>query len=626
MGKRVQHSFITLSLLFTLGLVSVGCTQKSPSNTALETRSTPGADSLKAHRLIRLWEESLSPNPELSKTYAQDLWNLGQEQEDSVYIAKGLQHLGVSEFYLGNLDISLKYYKEAAEMYRHLGDQKLEGSMYYNSAINFKQQTQYDSAFAYNSKASVIFKKLNDTLRIGASYDFASGIHLELSNTQHSLNYAQQATKMFLQVGDTLRYTDALVKIADNHAFMRKDSLALQTYREVAQNYRRANDSYYLAPVLLKIGSTLANLKQLDSAVYYTREALQISKDGNYSYNILSAVDVLGDLYNKQEDYKKATENSLTLMELAEAQNSVFYKVNALMNLGEAQLKLKNYKASIDALSEGLNLAKLNRISANQQRAYLYLAQAYEELGKYNEALATYKLFKKSDDSLFGVESQRNFDELRTQYETEKKEQQIDIQQNAIALLEEKSVRQQLQQALLIGGMILLLLLFTAVTYGYQQKSKLKRMESQAIARELAFKDKELVTHVLHLAKKNEALETILQQAQLVHETKDHQRHSRNLIRTISGELQSDAYWEDFTRYYEHVHKDFNLAIQSRFPNLTANDLRLIALLKMNISSKQISQILHISQEGVKKARYRLRKKLELSTTDSLESFIHQFR
>mgnify|MGYP001974387796 CR=1 FL=1 len=622
----VLRRFIFSIRMVSVALVLVCCTQKASKKKSLETVTTPGVDSVQAHELIRLWEEALSQNTELSKTYAEDLLNLARKQKDSVFIAKGLQNLGISEFYLGNLDISQQHYKEAAGIYKKLGDQKQEGSMYYNSAINFKQQTQYDSAFAYNSKASALFKKLNDTLRMGASYDFAAGIHLELSNTRESLEYAQQAARMFLQVGDTLRYMDALTKIADNQTFMRKYSLALQTYREVAQSYRRANDFYYLAPVLLKIGSTLANLKQLDSAVYYTREALQINEDGNYSYNTLSALDALGDLYNKQEDYQKAAENSRKLMELAEAQNAVFYKVNALMILGEAQLKLKNYQASIDALTEGLNLAKSNRISANQQRAYLYLAQAYEELGAYNTALANYKLYKQSDDSLFGVESQRNFDQLRTEYETEKKEQQIGIQQKEIALLEEKTARQQLQQALLIGGVVLLLLLFGAITYGYIQKNRAKTIESQAIAQKLAFKDKELVTHVLHLAKKNEALENILQQAQQVQETQDSQRQTKNLIRTISNELQSDSYWEDFTRYYENVHKDFNLAIQSNFPDLTANDLRLIALLKMNISSKQISQILHISPEGVKKARYRLRKKLNLSTTDSLESFLHQFQ
>ena len=49
---------------------------------------------------------------------------------------------------------------------------------------------------------------------------------------------------------------------------------------------------------------------------------------------------------------------------------------------------------------------------------------------------------------------------------------------------------------------------------------------------------------------------------------------------------------------------------------------RLIALLKMNLSSKEIAQILHISTERVKKARQRLRKKLELDSTQDLQEYI----
>ena len=58
------------------------------------------------------------------------------------------------------------------------------------------------------------------------------------------------------------------------------------------------------------------------------------------------------------------------------------------------------------------------------------------------------------------------------------------------------------------------------------------------------------------------------------------------------------------------------------YPNVSNNDLRLMSLLKMNLSSKEIANILNISIEGVKKARYRLRKKLNLSTEESLQELV----
>jgi len=58
------------------------------------------------------------------------------------------------------------------------------------------------------------------------------------------------------------------------------------------------------------------------------------------------------------------------------------------------------------------------------------------------------------------------------------------------------------------------------------------------------------------------------------------------------------------------------------YPEVSNNDLRLMSLLKMNLSSKEIANILNISVEGVKKARYRLRKKLNLNTEESPQELV----
>ena len=94
------------------------------------------------------------------------------------------------------------------------------------------------------------------------------------------------------------------------------------------------------------------------------------------------------------------------------------------------------------------------------------------------------------------------------------------------------------------------------------------------------------------------------------------------LIRSINFDLQDDNNWENFSRYFEEVHKDFNGNVKTKYPSVTSNELRLLALLKMNLSSKEIANILNISPEGIKKARYRLRKKLDLTTEESLQNLV----
>ena len=96
----------------------------------------------------------------------------------------------------------------------------------------------------------------------------------------------------------------------------------------------------------------------------------------------------------------------------------------------------------------------------------------------------------------------------------------------------------------------------------------------------------------------------------------------QQLIQTINFDLQDDNNWDNFTKYFEQVHKDFNSNVKNKYTNVTSNELRLMALLKMNLTSKEIANILNISQDGIKKARQRLRKKLQLSPQDSLSDRI----
>ena len=150
-------------------------------------------------------------------------------------------------------------------------------------------------------------------------------------------------------------------------------------------------------------------------------------------------------------------------------------------------------------------------------------------------------------------------------------------------------------------------------------RNKLVREKLDA---ELEFKRKELTSHALHLAHKNEVLEDLKQKAELLNKSDNDQKGYRQLINTIKYNLQDDNNWENFKKYFEQVHKNFNSMVKNKFPDIMANELRLMALLKMNLSSKEIANILNITPEGIKKARYRLRKKMNISSDESLQDQI----
>lgn len=82
-----------------------------------------------------------------------------------------------------------------------------------------------------------------------------------------------------------------------------------------------------------------------------------------------------------------------------------------------------------------------------------------------------------------------------------------------------------------------------------------------------------------------------------------------------------DKDWEQFAGYFDTIQSDFLKAVKEMHPLLNPNELKLCAWLKMNLSSKEIAQLLTISVRGVEISRYRLRKKLGLPKEMNLSSY-----
>jgi len=70
------------------------------------------------------------------------------------------------------------------------------------------------------------------------------------------------------------------------------------------------------------------------------------------------------------------------------------------------------------------------------------------------------------------------------------------------------------------------------------------------------------------------------------------------------------------------LNKNFYTRLKQKYPDISTNDLKICALIKLNLSIKEMASILNISPDSVKTARHRLRKKLQLNTEDNLTDFI----
>jgi DNA-binding CsgD family transcriptional regulator len=131
-------------------------------------------------------------------------------------------------------------------------------------------------------------------------------------------------------------------------------------------------------------------------------------------------------------------------------------------------------------------------------------------------------------------------------------------------------------------------------------------------------KNRELAISTMSIIKKNEFLNSIKEQ--LKGSTVDSQ--VKSVIRTIDRNINNVDDWKFFENAFNNADKDFLKKVKNVHPGLSANDLRLCAYLRLNLSSKEIAPLLNISVRSVEVKRYRLRKKMSLSHEDGLTEYI----
>ena len=165
-----------------------------------------------------------------------------------------------------------------------------------------------------------------------------------------------------------------------------------------------------------------------------------------------------------------------------------------------------------------------------------------------------------------------------------------------------------------------------------EEKKKLKRkklktakelavLKNEKLKVEIDSKNRELAISTMSIIKKNEFLNSIKEKlAAAANPTQ-----IKSVIRTIDKNITNDDDWEFFEEAFNNADKDFFRQLQEKHKELTPNDLRLCAYLRLNLSSKEIAPLLNISIKSVEVKGYRLRKKMNLAHEAGLTEYILSF-
>ena len=158
-------------------------------------------------------------------------------------------------------------------------------------------------------------------------------------------------------------------------------------------------------------------------------------------------------------------------------------------------------------------------------------------------------------------------------------------------------------------------------------RTKNIRLEKQRLSDEVEYKNKELALNVMNLIKKNELITDIsgrLEKLEANSEDAVVKDEIAQLIRFLKRNSAAEI-WDEFEIRFKQVYHSFYENLLHRFPELTPNELKICALLRLNFSTKEICQLTGQRPSSLDVARYRLRKKLGLANSPvNLVTFLSQ--
>lgn len=156
-----------------------------------------------------------------------------------------------------------------------------------------------------------------------------------------------------------------------------------------------------------------------------------------------------------------------------------------------------------------------------------------------------------------------------------------------------------------------------------KNEKEIIKLQNEKLAHEVLLKKRELADASMHLVEREDALNRVKDELQKLYKRTGNSHDVKTALQLLNGVEKNSSNWEQFASHFNEISNDFLKKLKANHPVLTNADLKVCAYLQLNLSSKEIAQLMNISVRGVEMSRYRIRKKLGLPQEQSLHEFFN---
>lgn len=514
---------------------------------------------------------------------------------------------------------------------------------YYFKALNHSPyaQTQLDVARIYDNLARIYF------------YRGESGLMFEAINKSLEIKNKKLDKKGIIV---TTRILSDYYRSIGNYSEVLRNSFNALPY------FIKSSDTIEIARTYNAIGITYKTIGDLDKANYYYQLSESYYRAINHDRGISTVLNNIGASQLALGMYQDALTNFLKGLEVEKEIGDKRRILTRYNNIGLAYAYLGNFEASREYLQKCIDsyknsgyytrlansyesYAQLLILKGQQDTAKYYLKKAYnksERLGQKNlqavTALKLSELYLKESNVEQALSFLLKNKELENQLSSNELISNItEAEFNFIRNRELEYQKAEKWNALyktffIIAVLTILALLSIILILILSRKVRINRKVATELTQkieeknnELDYKGKELLSKTLMLGNENSQVSYAIKQLEnLKSEFSVQGKHKIQQILVNLKSYRNNTIWDEFELRFSEVKSSFYNDLISTYPNLTVTEKRLICLIHLNFTTKEIANITKQSYRSILVAKSRLRKKLQIPQTTELSNFFSE--
>jgi len=480
------------------------------------------------------------------------------------FLAKN--NLGLTYYQMFDYGEALNFYLEAYTIaVRHLTPQQ-EMIVLNNIAVLYSKEKNFDKAREYFLKAYDIAKKNKINLKVGL-YGVNLGIVAnETGQLKAARAYLNEALLYLDDVPDT--ELSARLTLAENLLLEGKSKAALAA----AQQLRNEVETSGFRDQRIQLLSLLSRISIAEQNYPAAFRYAQQSLDSANVDEAANMYEILAEISMKRKDFPAALLYKDSVLLFRDSLNQI--KNGRLYENNKVRFELQNYRHEL----------VLNQTQLQNERRLFYSIIAGTVLVLLFLVWVLRNLSARHKQKKLIEERSRQI--MVLELEKEKNEH----------LLLEKQLREQETRALL---------------------------EQERLKNEIESKNRKLSAKALYLSGRNQLIEEIISQLSALPELSKDKSLGMH-IRSLKNHLNTDTEWDSFITHFEEVNHGFLASLKEKHPGLSANDMRFIAYIYMNLSTKEIASMLNITAEACRKRKERISRKMGLSEDLQLYDYLSE--